>query len=230
MKKKDLRIGQKYGRLTILEFLPNYKCLVQCDCGTIKTVRIYNLRPKGTLSCGCLQKEKIGAVNRTHGRAKTKVYSTWERILNRCRNKNYHSYKYYGGRGIKVCQRWLNSFENFLEDMGEPPTSEHSIDRIDYNEDYSPENCHWLLQKYQARNTSRNRYVTWNGETRCISEWAEIQGINRRTITVRLDHGWSITDALSRPVQEEYRHSYSNSAMPKSSSNSKETSASTRIL
>lgn len=110
-----------------------------------------------------------------HGHSKrgrwSKIYRAWADIIQRCTNSNNKQWKNYGGRGIIICDRWLYSFTNFLKDMGKPPGSEYSIDRIDNNKGYYKENCQWATPKQQARNTRKNRLVTHNGKTQCISIW-----------------------------------------------------------
>lgn len=122
----------------------------------------------------------------------------WLGMKARCLNKKHKYFDVYGGRGITVCARWINSFEAFLEDMGARPTIEHSIDRIDNDGNYEPMNVRWALAKVQARNRSSNRYITFNGLTLSISEWAERTGLSKVTIRDRIERaGWSIDRALT---------------------------------
>jgi hypothetical protein len=206
---------QKFGRLTVIKRGENgsrgqVRWFCQCDCGNHNTIYAQNLISSHTVSCGCHRKEVSAKINFKHGATigeKTaniklpRSYIVWERMRSRCRNINDKSYNNYGGRGINICERW-NHYENFLNDMGEPPTKAHSLDRIDNNRGYSLENCRWATQTEQARNKRSNRLITYNGETHCLNEWAEILGMDRCVITARLSRGWSINEALTRPNQK----------------------------
>lgn len=125
-----------------------------------------------------------------------KVYKAWESMRLRCNNPNTSNYLRYGGRGIKVCDRWQHSVDNFFADMGEPPTPKHQLDRIDNEGDYSPENCRWVLPKENCRNRSNNTYLTLGGDTLTIAEWSEKIGIRQGTIIERLRRGGSVEKAL----------------------------------
>ncbi len=190
------RVGERYGRLVIIRQAESYispggswqtvwEC--KCDCGKIKNVRKCALINGLTNSCGCLNAER----RTTHGQSRTAIYERWLDMTRRCNNPSAHNYKHYGARGIKVCKRW-KKFENFLRDMGLPPSSRHSIDRINNDGDYEPENCRWATQKQQTRNTRKNVFLVWNGERRCVAEWAEILKINPRTIYSRIRYGFPV--------------------------------------
>lgn len=126
-------------------------------------------------------------------------YTCWGRMRQRCENPKNKSFRDYGGRGISVCARW-QSFENFIADMGKRPSKNHSIERINNDGNYEPSNCRWATRAEQAINKRNNRYLTHNGETRLICEWAEITGIPRKTIITRIDQqNWNIADALTIP-------------------------------
>jgi hypothetical protein len=149
-----------------------------------------------------------------HGHARkgksTGEYFTWQSMIQRCKNPNSVQYPRYGGRGISVCEQW-NEFAVFLRDMGERPSPGHSIDRFpDKNGNYEPGNCRWATRKEQGRNTRQNRLITIKGETRCLIEWAEHIGINKGTITSRLDRGWDEVAAILTPpmkIGERYQRS-----------------------
>ncbi len=139
-------------------------------------------------------------MNSTHGKSRSSTYQIWAVMKYRCLNPNFKGYARYGGRGITVCERWM-VFDNFYEDMGECPKG-MSIDRINNDGNYCPENCRWATPKQQARNTSRNKPITYKGKTLCISEWAAELGISRKTLLHRLNYGWSVEKAFNEPVQK----------------------------
>jgi len=150
-------IGETYGRLTVVSqgetakgWHKKWNCL--CKCGQQKLVYQTHLLSGRTKSCGCLSKEVVSEVKRTHGMTDTVEFKTWQRIKDRCYNKNNQKYHRYGGRGIEVCDKWLNSFEAFYTDMGKRPKDKSSIDRIDNSKGYSPSNCRWSTPLEQARN------------------------------------------------------------------------------
>lgn len=126
-------------------------------------------------------------------------------MIARCYHPSCHKYPRYGGRGIKVCERWKSSYENFLSDMGERPEG-CSLDRINNDGDYCPENCRWATARQQNRNRSDNRLLTINGETKTLPEWADAAGISRSTFKRRLEHGWTPEEALSTPLQYKDRN------------------------
>lgn len=130
------------------------------------------------------------------------AYSSYQSMKTRCHNPNYKSYHRYGGRGIKVCYRWLTSFWLFLEDMGEKPTPEHQIDRIDSNGDYTPENCRWVLPKEQQNNRSSNVILEFRGKSQTMQQWCDELGLSKALVRTRLfEYGLSIEEALTRPLR-----------------------------
>jgi hypothetical protein len=156
-----------YGLLTIVnEVEPLYnkkvrRFLCKCECGNKKIVMLSNLKNGSTKSCGCISKLLTSQRSKTHGDSKSPEYKTWKNMKRRCDNPKGNRWMHYGGRGIKVCDRWLHSYENFLNDMGRKPSPQHSIDRIDVNGNYEPSNCRWSTAKEQANNTKRNKkYAT----------------------------------------------------------------------
>jgi len=189
---------KRFGKLVAIRISDKgsdgiYRWLCKCDCGNEYIVKVSALMYGNTKSCGCLQKlvaSKNGATHKKHGCGTvgkiTKEYSTWVRMKNRCYNEKTPSYKYYGGRNIKVCDRWLHSFENFLEDMGNKPTPKYSIERDDVNGDYTPENCRWATNKEQCGNRRTNRWLEYNGERMILQDWAIKLNIDVRRLHSQL--------------------------------------------
>ena len=140
----------------------------------------------------------------THGMSRTPEYQAWQSMKNRCFNPNHKQYLHWGGRGITVCDRWLN-FENFLVDMGSRPTAKHSLDRIDNNADYCPDNCKWSTRVEQQNNTRYNRLITIKNETKTIAQWAEKMSISHQVIRDRLKLKWSEFDAVMTPINTAYQ-------------------------
>lgn len=202
MRKTDLS-GTRYGRLVAIRRLCARTWLFRCDCGTEKAITVAAVQFNGTVSCGCRQRERIQEITR-HGHAKTNsaTYSTWKAMKSRCLNPATIGYARYGGRGITVCERWL-AFENFLADMGEKPGG-HSIDRINNDGNYEPDNCRWATASQQNRNQNRRpgyRSVQFNGRTLTLTEWAKEMGMPRHVLYHRLgkNQGWSVERALTTP-------------------------------
>ncbi len=199
--------GKTFGRLFVLsesdEKRQQKPCWVcRCECGTECLVAGSCLRRGRTKSCGCLCVERTRLVNSIHGFKGTRVYRIWSGMWNRCRNDKSKDFPRYGGRGIKVCDRW-NSFELFLEDMGEPD-SNATIERKNNDLGYCKSNCVWASNITQARNRRSNVILTFNGETLCLSEWSERLGVNKCLLSKRLSRGWSIDATLSTPVMTQF--------------------------
>lgn len=202
--------GQKFGRWTVVgtdkrEYGKHTRYICKCECGTEKSVSGPSLKIGSSLSCGCLQKERIVSALTKHGHTcltgTTSTYNIWRSMNQRCYNKNSRPYKDYGGRGISVCERWRDGFVNFLSDMGERPDN-MQLDRIDNDGNYEPGNCRWVTQKENNQNKRSNHHITAFGEKKLISEWSDISGINRETIRLRIEAlGWSPEDALRTPVK-----------------------------
>lgn len=171
--------------------------LCECECGTVREVRLGNLTRGLSESCGC-----TNDYNRIHGEAvkETTEYVIWKTMRARCNNPKNRGYVRYGGRGIRVCSEW-DSFETFLADVGRRPSPEHSIDRIDNDGHYEPGNVRWATREEQAKNTCRNRRIAFDGKLLMLKEWAEVTGIGRTTILERLKAGWTVERALTEPVR-----------------------------
>jgi hypothetical protein len=195
--REDLK-GRTFGRWVVLEFSGRDKnrnalYLCRCLCGQEKTVCRVNLLNGQSTSCGCYLRE----ISTTHGGRGTIEWGIWSRIKQRCNNPRCPKYSDYGGRGIVLCDRWRVSFANFLADMGKRPSPEYSIDRIDNDGPYSPENCRWATRSEQGRNYRQNHLIEYQGSVRTLVEWSEITGIRSDTISMRLKKGWSVERALS---------------------------------
>ena len=156
------------------------------------------MRHGNTKSCGCQRRNKF----RTHGKSNTRLYEIWTDMKQRCLNSNQKTYKYYGGRGITICQEWINDFMSFYDwSLENGYQDKLTIDRIDVNGGYEPNNCRWVTMETQLRNTRRNHFVEINGESHTIAEWARIYEINPQTINSRLRKGISEQDAILIPVK-----------------------------
>lgn len=213
--------GVRSGRLVALHFSrinQNAKrlWLCKCDCGNECEVIGTRIKNGRTSSCGCLHAEtaaqngknaaaKIGASRITHGASchrstgTTKEYMIWCSMRQRCGNPNNKKFPDYGGRGIRVCERW-ERFENFIADMGQKPSPDHSIDRINNDGNYEPGNCRWVTQEVQVSNQRRRvttRWIEHDGERHTLTEWSVIRGINVATLHSRLRCGWSVERALT---------------------------------
>lgn len=171
----------------------------QCPfCPKIFNARIADMNYGRIKSCGCYKKKKTIEKNTRHNMSDTPIHRIWSTMKSRCNNPNHEHYKHYGGRGIKVCDRWLD-FNNFYADMGDPPFEGATLDRINNDGDYCPENCRWATRKEQATN-KRDRsdavYLTHDGKTQTQAAWAKELGISPATIQSRRKKGWSDYDAL----------------------------------
>lgn len=203
----DLK-GRHFGRLTVMERgqligkIRKWRC--KCDCGSIVEVSADNIIRRVAKSCGCLKREIIGALNRTHGASSTVEYKAWCKIIGRCENASSKDYPDYGGRGIRVCARWRRSFEAFLEDMGPRPAN-RSIDRINNGGDYDPSNCRWASAVEQANNKRTNHVLKFDGKSRTVEQWSREVGIKSNIIVHRLRRGWTIERALTEPLRRPRR-------------------------
>lgn len=206
MKRLDLT-GQRYGRLIVIRDVGKTKSgmtewLCKCDCGKEKIICIGNLRNGNTKSCGCynvdLAKEKFT----THGKRQTTEYDIWCNMKSRCYNPNVEKYPIYGGAGIIVCDRWLNSFDNFYEDMGPRPTNLHTIDRYPNKKgNYGPGNCRWATQKQQQGNRTNNRWIEHENTSMILSDWARLFNINKTS-----DLGRYLKTHTMAKAFEHYKH------------------------
>lgn len=173
------------------------ECL--CSCGKIFKSPVQYVRIGKARSCGCLHIDMKKTTMMTHGQTYSRTYISWGKMKERCTNPKMPSYARYGGRGITICDRWMNSFEAFLADMGERPEG-MSLDRIDNAGNYEPGNCRWANASTQNNNTRRNIYMTHDGQTRTLPEWSALTGLSQSTLRVRyIRLGWSASRALTTP-------------------------------
>lgn len=195
--------GEVFGRLVTVRLDTERSCAKRsyivclCSCGNEVSVYRSNLVSGTTQSCGCLARERNKAAHTVHGYSHLPEYGIWVNMRHRCTNPEAEGYARYGGRGIKVCKRWLKSFSNFYKDMGSRPSPEHTLDREDNDGPYSKENCRWATKAEQSRNRRSTRLITYGGKTQCLSDWAAQTGLRRETIAYRLNAGWSTAAALT---------------------------------
>lgn len=199
--------GQKFGHLTVLGFAGRMTCIgkhllwwLRCDCGDIRKTSAANFKYGRSFSCGCQKASSLSKAHTTHGMSTSTEFKSWSSLKRRCLNETSQDWGNYGGRGIKVCDRWIESFENFLEDMGRKPSPSHSIDRIDNNGNYEPSNCRWATTSQQIGNTRLSNIVEYNGKRQCVSEWEKELGFASQVLRHRLANGWSIERAFTQPV------------------------------
>ena len=197
--------NKRFGRWLALRYLGNRRWLCRCQCGTEKSVPGHYLRRGASRSCGCLQVELFVAKYKTHGKKHTPEWRAWSSMRCRCLNPNHAAWSRYGGRGITICRRWLDSFQAFLNDLGPKPGPGYSLDRIDNSGNYEPGNCRWATRIQQERNKRSNRRFDWEGRSYTLSELGSKCGLLPGTLADRLDYGWSLEKALTTPVHERNR-------------------------
>lgn len=194
--------GQCFGRLTAISLQSTAgptKWLCKCSCGNETVTNASNLKRGLSNSCGCLRKELMAEKQTTHGLSDKKIYILWRNMVSRCYDLKDARYSAYGGRGIKVCDRWRESVENFYSDMGNRPSGK-SLDRINNDGNYSPENCKWSTNREQSNNKRLNKNITYQGETHTYAEWEQKLGGCSGLIWNRLKLGWSEEKAVSTPI------------------------------
>lgn len=202
--------GQRFGRLTVIERAPSntqtrWKC--RCDCGNEVSVLANNLKRGHTISCGCYREESRVKVKTTHGYTHTRIYGVWGKIKGRCYQKNNPSYPRYGGRGITMCDEWRDHPESFIKwayENGYDENAEYgecTVDRIDNNKGYSPENCRIVDMKTQSNNRRSNLWIEHNGESKTLSQWADTFGTDPMRLRYYLvDRGMTIQEALDKGI------------------------------
>lgn len=215
---KDLT-GKRFGRLIVIKLIGRkngkHIWLCECDCGKEKLITKYDLESGATKSCGCLQKERTIAYHTKHGLSENcPEYKIWSAIKDRCFNKKCKHFYNYGGRGITVCDRYKNSFEEFINNLGFRISKNYTIGRINNDGHYSCGKCEecikngwianlrWETRTQQNRNHRGNKHITFDGQTKILIEWAEEMGINFDTLWNRIyRYGWSVEEALITPVK-----------------------------
>lgn len=205
-KYKDL-LNQRFSRLVVVAKADTskdgsikWKC--KCDCGGQAIARGQALRSGSTKSCGCLRRENRLSAVVVHGQSESKEYHAWQSMKRRCNNVNNPAWKDYGGRGITVSEEWMQSFDNFIKDMGVAPDNSYTLGRINNEQGYCKENCRWETRAQQAVNTRQNLFLTFEGKSLTLAEWSRVVGILPVTIKGRLKLGWSVERALTTPVKQ----------------------------
>ena len=210
--------GKRKGRLTAIKEVDRpdgvknrHYWLVRCDCGNECIMKSSDFNRKTTVSCGCYQRENASKrayeQHLIHGKSGTRLYTLWAAMIRRCENDKCKEYPLYGGRGVSVCKEWRSNYPAFEKWMIEngydetAPRGKCTIDRIDVNGNYEPSNCRITTQKEQSANKRNNRLITYNGQTKTMSDWATEYGLRVGTLYDRLSYGWPIEDCLKRPLR-----------------------------
>lgn len=195
--------GQTLHGLTALRYVPGAKrtrWVFLCHCGNEFEARPSHVKKGGYQSCGCQKAKLCAEKSKTHGMAKTTEWTIWTDMIRRCYEEARPAYPRYGGRGISVCDRWRQSVENFVEDMGPRPSKAHSLDRIDNDGNYEPSNCRWATRWEQGQNKRNNRRVEFDGQLLTARQIAERYGLKTATVRYRIGKGWS-GPMLAQPVK-----------------------------
>lgn len=207
-KRRDLT-GQRFGMLTAISEVSERKdgkvmWLCKCDCGKLHITPGTRLLNDKVHSCGCLRYKRAAESLTKHGKRHSRLYSIWTNMRNRCYLESSTEYKRYGARGIRVCDEWRDNFQTFYDwAMANGYQDNLTLDRIENNGNYEPSNCRWATSKEQGRNTRRTRYLTHNGKTQCIADWAEETGLSQSLIRQRIEKlQWSIEKTLTTPAKK----------------------------
>lgn len=198
--------GQRFERLIVIRLItkiPKPRYWVKCDCGNEKEACGQNLRSGNIRSCGCLAIDVTRQRSLTHGESNktiTPEYRSWIAMKGRCYDSNAPYYKNYGARGITICERWRNSYEAFLEDMGRRPSLKHTLERKDVNGNYEPGNCLWATIDVQSNNRRTNRRIEFNGKNLTLSQWGRETGFGKQRILARLNAGWTPERIITSPI------------------------------
>lgn len=192
--------GQRLGKLLLLEYVGKNKWKCLCDCGYSFEINSQSLRKQNQRRCKyCFYKDKT-----VHGGSGTPEYQAWKHIKERCYDENDIMFLNYGGRGIEMCQRWVcdNGFINFLNDVGKRPSKNHSIDRINVNGNYEPENCRWATRVEQNNNKTNTIYIEHNGERNNLSGWSKKTNISTNVLRDRYHRKWDYSKILTTPLRK----------------------------
>lgn len=214
---KDLT-GKRFGRLVAVEFVSggdHATWKFKCDCGNDVVLKAKDVtRKNGTVSCGCYRRDRAGKLNLIHGGSFDRLYTVWHSIQIRCYDENDKGYKNYGGRGIKMCDAWAKDYAEFRDWAYANGYDENAdphfctIDRIDNNADYGPDNCRWVTPKEQSINRRTNVFVEHDGKRKTISEWSSEMGISSSTISKRIRKGWDPEDAILTKPNRGIKYDY----------------------
>ena len=205
--------GKKFGTLTVVGMLPrnigdgNARWLCICDCGNRIVVTSGNFHRRNTCSAKCVNRggeatHKHGAASNTASAELRITYKSWSAMKARCLSPTAKDYGRYGGRGITVCDRWRDSFEAFMADMGFRPSSQYTLDREDNYGNYEPSNCRWATPTEQSNNRRSNRTITFNGDTLTLAQWSRRVGLPEAAIAGRLDAGWPVERAMTHQLRK----------------------------
>lgn len=205
-------VGERMHRMIVIGHLgTNPKgariLAVRCDCGTETTIANSAFLYGRNKSCGCWRRERTGRMNLRHGEARvdgaaqTPEYAAWRSMIARCESRTWRDFPNYGGRGIRVCDRWRHSFDAFVSDVGRRPSSTHSLDRIDVDGNYESGNVRWATLEEQANNKRNTLRLTVRGETKTATEWMRIAGLTRRALDARIASGWTPEQIVDTPLR-----------------------------
>ncbi len=214
MRRNDLT-GRRFDYLKVVEYAGNDNrgnstWLCECECGNSKVISGYHLLRGDIKSCGCKahvftdeRKARISKAKTKHGLCNTRLYYIYDNMIKRCYNQSSEKYPNYGGRGITVCDEWKEDRTSFFEWAVRSGYNDRlTIDRIDVNGNYCPQNCKWSTQEEQANNRTSNRYISCNGETHTIAEWSKLKNIPAPTLYARVYRGWSVEKTLNTPLKK----------------------------
>lgn len=197
--------GLTFGRLYVssrhIENNKHGKAMFNCvcSCGSAVTASGTDISTGNTRSCGCLKDEKAKARMTRHGNRYHPMWMRYKAMLDRCYKESNDQYRNYGARGITVCERWVNSFDDYVNDLGFPPSENHTIDRVDNNLGYSPENCRWATKKDQSVNRRVTKIVTVGGVSMSLADWSKSLGLKKSAVYGRIRNGWDVVRAVTHP-------------------------------
>lgn len=205
MLKVQQLMSKKYSRLTITEIGPpksgGRKCIAVCDCGITKSYNLSSVMRGDVKSCGCLQRENAKYSNTKHGLKQHTLYSIWCNMKTRCTNPKSENFKWYGGKGITICNDWLNDFKIFFEwSIANGWAEGMQLDRKDGSKPYYPDNCRFVTPSANSRNRTSNVVLIYQGESKCLTEWCELLNLDYSSIHHRIARGWDTTRALETPL------------------------------